>query len=74
MPIYNYRCVDCGQEDTRLAGPHDHAALCTECGGLMLRTDIELFAPLLYGAQLKAQAFKRFRLALAEGRRELEEI
>lgn len=39
MPLYEYQCVDCSGRDQRVAGLDDHTALCTECGGLMLRLD-----------------------------------
>ena len=45
MPLYNYRCVDCGADDCRIAGLDDHVAVCVDCGGMMLRTDDDLFAP-----------------------------
>ena len=43
MPIYEYQCVDCGGGDQRVAGLDDHTALCTQCGGLMLRLDEDVF-------------------------------
>jgi putative FmdB family regulatory protein len=43
MPLYDYQCVDCGAQDLRLAGIDDHTALCVECGGLMLRLDVDIF-------------------------------
>lgn len=43
MPLYEYQCVDCSSRDLRVAGVDDHTALCTECGGLMLRLDPEPF-------------------------------
>lgn len=46
MPLYDYRCVDCGAQEHRIAGLDDHTALCVECGGLMLRIDDDLFTPL----------------------------
>ena len=45
MPIYEYQCVDCGGQDQRVAGLDDHTALCTHCGGLMLRLDEDVFQP-----------------------------
>lgn len=45
MPIYNYLCVDCGAEDRRVAGLDDRVANCVECGGVMFRTDPDLFEP-----------------------------
>jgi putative FmdB family regulatory protein len=45
MPIYEYRCVDCGSRDQRVAGLDDHTALCARCGGLMLRLDEDVFRP-----------------------------
>jgi len=45
MPIYEYQCVDCGEQDQRLAGLDDHTALCFQCGGLMLRLDEDVFRP-----------------------------
>jgi putative FmdB family regulatory protein len=45
MPIYEYQCVDCGGRDQRVAGLDDHTALCSQCGGLMLRLDEDVFQP-----------------------------
>ena len=45
MPIYEYQCVDCAGKDQRVAGLDDHTALCTQCGGLMLRLDEDIFRP-----------------------------
>lgn len=45
MPLYEYRCLDCGTQDKRLAGLDDHTAICMECRGLMLRRDEDLFRP-----------------------------
>ena len=45
MPIYEYQCGDCGGRDRRLVGIDDHTALCTQCAGLMLRLDLEVFQP-----------------------------
>jgi hypothetical protein len=46
MPLYKYLCVDCGEEDSRIAGVDDYTALCIECGGPMLRLDEDIWAPL----------------------------
>jgi len=45
MPIYEYQCVDCTGRDQRVAGLDDHTALCTQCGGLMLRLEEDVFKP-----------------------------
>lgn len=45
MPLYVYQCVDCGDNDQRIAGLDDAVALCTSCGGLMLRLDEDIFGP-----------------------------
>jgi len=45
MPIYEYRCVDCGGRDQRVTGLDDHTALCNQCGGLMLRLEEDVFQP-----------------------------
>jgi putative FmdB family regulatory protein len=45
VPIYEYQCVDCGGRDQRVGGVDDHTALCTRCGGLMLRLDEDVFRP-----------------------------
>jgi putative FmdB family regulatory protein len=45
MPIYCYRCLDCGSWDQRVAGLDDDTALCTKCGGLMLRVGDNVFGP-----------------------------
>jgi len=46
MPLYEYLCADCGESDKRIAGVDDHMALCIECGGVMLRLDEDIWAPL----------------------------
>lgn len=48
MPAYEYQCVTCGGRDQRIAGMDDATAVCTACGGLMLRLDEDIFQP--YGA------------------------
>jgi len=45
MPLYNYRCTECRQPDTRVAGLDDHLAVCHVCRGVMLRVDQDIFAP-----------------------------
>ena len=45
MPIYKYRCIDCGEQGQRVAGLDDHTALCIQCGSLMLRLDKDIFKP-----------------------------
>ncbi|MFH1594892.1 MAG: FmdB family zinc ribbon protein [Pseudomonadota bacterium] len=45
MPIYEYQCVDCDGRDQRVAGLDDHTALCTQCSGMMLRLDEDVFQP-----------------------------
>lgn len=45
MPLYEYRCVDCGAQDQRIASIDDHTALCVQCGGLMLRLYEDVFTP-----------------------------
>jgi hypothetical protein len=37
--------VDCGDRDERLAGVDDYTAICTNCGGLMLQLEEDLFTP-----------------------------
>jgi len=46
MPLYDYLCADCGEEDQRVAGIDDYVALCVNCGGIMLRTDEDIWLPL----------------------------
>jgi putative FmdB family regulatory protein len=55
MPIYEYQCVDCNSRDQRVAGLDDHTALCTQCGGLMLRLDEDVFKP--YFEEVAPQAW-----------------
>ena len=55
MPIYEYQCVDCKSRDQRVAGLDDHTALCTQCGGLMLRLDEDVFQP--YFEEVSAQTW-----------------
>lgn len=47
MPIYQYQCTDekCGQAEPVIAGLDDAMAICSRCGGLMLRLDEDLFTP-----------------------------
>ncbi len=45
MPLYEYHCVDCGVQDSRIGGLDDHAALCIRCGGMMLRRNEDVFGP-----------------------------
>jgi hypothetical protein len=45
MPLYCYRCMDCGCWDRIVAGIDDDAAYCIRCGGLMLRTSNNLLGP-----------------------------
>ena len=45
MPIYCYRCLDCGSWDQRVAGLDDEAAICTKCEGLMLRVADNILGP-----------------------------
>jgi putative FmdB family regulatory protein len=45
MPLYEYYCVDCHTQDTRVAALDDHTARCTRCGGLMFRLDADVFGP-----------------------------
>ncbi len=45
MPLYEYHCVDCDGRDQLVAGLDDHTALCTLCGGLMLRLEEDIFQP-----------------------------
>lgn len=43
MPLYEYQCLDCANQDERIAGLDDHTALCILCGGVMLRLDEDVF-------------------------------
>jgi putative FmdB family regulatory protein len=54
MPIYEYQCVDCSGRDHRVAGLDDHTALCTQCGGLMLRLDEDVLQPYFYDGSSQA--------------------
>lgn len=47
MPIYQYRCTheNCGLQEPVIAGLDDAMAICSRCGGLMLRLDEDLFTP-----------------------------
>ncbi len=45
MPLYCYRCLDCGCWDQRLAGIDDDTAFCTNCKGLMLRVADNILEP-----------------------------
>lgn len=43
MPIYEYEFADCGYQDQRLAGVNDHVIICTQCNGVMVRRDLDMF-------------------------------
>ncbi|MBW1917614.1 MAG: hypothetical protein JRI57_06285 [Deltaproteobacteria bacterium] len=45
MPLYCYQCTNCQVTETRIAGVDDHLAICDYCGHLMVRLDVDLFAP-----------------------------
>jgi len=45
MPAYLYQCVHCQAQETRIGGLDDHLALCASCRNMMLRLDLDLFAP-----------------------------
>jgi predicted nucleic acid-binding Zn ribbon protein len=47
MPVYQYQCTDknCGLKEPVIAGLDDATAICSRCGGLMLRLDVDLFTP-----------------------------
>lgn len=45
MPLYQYQCLDCGGKDQRVGGLDDYAAICVQCGGVMLRLDEDIFRP-----------------------------
>ncbi len=50
MPLYCYRCLDCGSWDRRVAGIDDATALCIRCKGLMLRVDDNVLGPYFTGS------------------------
>ncbi|MCL4501261.1 MAG: hypothetical protein M1438_05320 [Deltaproteobacteria bacterium] len=69
MPLYDYQCVDCKVQDTRIAGLDDQVALCIRCGGLMLRQDEDLFGPYFEEGQARELGSgSTFLLAAAEGK------
>ena len=43
MPLYDYRCADCGAWDRRVGGLDDQTALCSRCAGIMLRLTEDVF-------------------------------
>ena len=45
MPSYEYKCIDCGAEEERIAGLDDNTALCMDCGSIMLRLNEDVFRP-----------------------------
>ena len=47
MPVYQFQCMDehCGLQEPVIAGLDDATAICSRCGGLMLRLDEDLFTP-----------------------------
>ncbi len=36
LPIYKYQCMECAEIDLRVGGFNDQAAICLQCGSLML--------------------------------------
>ncbi len=58
MPIYEYRCEDCGQRFERLIrNVEDRSALaCPACGGGRLHTELSLFATRRSTAAVSASA------------------
>ena len=50
MPLYEYPCMDCGETDQWVAGTDDHVAICVNCRGVILRVDMDIWAPLMEGA------------------------
>ena len=46
MPIYNYRCKECGAEFDKMMrlSEADHTPVCPECGSLDTRKQITTFA------------------------------
>jgi len=45
MPLYQYKCANCGCREQRIGGVDDHTAVCAECGGVMVRLDSDWFGP-----------------------------
>ena len=45
MPMYEYRCPECGVEESRVAGVDDRTVVCTGCSNIMYRltSDDDLF-------------------------------
>jgi putative FmdB family regulatory protein len=43
VPLYDYRCADCGAWDRRIGGLDDHTALCSRCRGLMMRVTEDIY-------------------------------
>ncbi len=73
MPIYDFQCVDCQSHASQLAGPDGHVAICTACGGLMVRRD-DLFAPFFSGRDEVDAALATFRHGLALARKPLGKL
>ena len=47
MPVYEFKCKDenCGLQEPVIAGLDDDVAICSRCGGLMMRLDGATFTP-----------------------------
>ena len=43
MPLYDYRCADCGAWDQRIGGLDDGTALCSRCCGMMIRVTEDIY-------------------------------
>ncbi|RJR35222.1 MAG: hypothetical protein C4567_14860 [Deltaproteobacteria bacterium] len=54
MPVYDYRCLDCGALARRIGGIDDHMALCPRCRGVMLRLTEEVFQSCFPGESERA--------------------
>ncbi len=44
MPLYSYMCSECGAEEKLVAGIDNYMVICPTCGGVMLRTDEDIWA------------------------------
>jgi putative FmdB family regulatory protein len=43
VPLYDYRCVDCGAWEQIIGGLDSHTALCSRCDGVMIRVTADIF-------------------------------
>lgn len=62
MPLYEYRCVDCGAWDQRIGGLDDDTALCSRCRGLMMRVTADVFRGYFEAEELQPEQVQSMKI------------